>query len=44
MHKASTGATAEVINKIAELGRLKENGLITEAEFMKMKEKLLADI
>lgn len=44
MHKASTGATAEVINKIAELGRLKENGLITEAEFVKMKEKLLADI
>ncbi len=44
MRRASHGATAGVIDKLAELGRLKENGHITEAEFLKMKEKLLSEI
>ena len=44
MKKVSHGATADVITKLGELGKLKEAGLITEAEFLKMKEKLLSEI
>ncbi|MDZ4708344.1 MAG: DUF697 domain-containing protein [Saprospiraceae bacterium] len=44
MKKVSHGATAEVIDRLTELGRLRDQGLLTEAEFLKMKEKLLAEI
>lgn len=37
-------SSSEIINKISELGQLKERGLITEPEFMKMKEKLLNEL
>lgn len=44
MLKASHGATAAIIDKLSDLGKMKEQGLITEKEFLKMKEKLLSDI
>lgn len=44
MKKASHSATAAIIDRLAELGRLKDQGLLTEAEFLKMKEKLLGEI
>lgn len=44
MLKASHGATAAIIDKLSDLGKMKEQGLITEGEFLKMKEKLLSDI
>jgi len=44
MKKASHGAIAGIIDRLAELGRLRDQGLLTEPEFLKMKEKLLEEI
>lgn len=44
MKKASHGATAEIIDRLNELAKLRDQGLLTESEFLKMKEKLLAEI
>ena len=44
MKKACHGATAEIIDRLTELAKLRAQGLLTEAEFLKMKEKLLAAI
>ncbi|HNR07056.1 MAG TPA: DUF697 domain-containing protein [Saprospiraceae bacterium] len=44
MIQVSHGATAGIIDKLSELGKMKDQGLITEDEFLKMKEKLLSEI
>ncbi len=44
VRKESLGTTASVIDKLADLGRLREHGHITESEFLKMKEKLLSEL
>ena len=44
MKKASHGATAEIIDRLNDLAKLRDQGLLTESEFLKMKEKLLAEI
>jgi uncharacterized protein (DUF697 family) len=44
MIQASHGATAGIIDKLSELGKMKDQGLITEDEFLRMKEKLLSEI
>lgn len=43
-NESKSRSASDIINKISELGQLKEKELITEAEFMKMKEKLLNDL
>ena len=44
MKKVSHGATAEIIDRLNELAKLRDQGLLTESEFLKMKEKLLVEI
>ncbi len=44
IQEVKTQSSADIISKIAELGQLKEKGLITDAEFIKMKEKLLSEL
>lgn len=42
--KAGQATTAELIDRLNELSRLKDQGLLTETEFLKMKGKLLEEI